>query len=363
MEKKIKVLHILPSLSRGGAEKVCFDIISNLEMRRFSPALLLFKDAGQGLAWKKELAQKGIPVYKLKKKMKIDISNFFKIYKVIKNLKPDIVHTHLGADIYGRLAASLAGVRVIISTEHNVNRSERKIVSMLKKITAPLTLKIFAVSQAVKEDAKKRYRLGAEKIDVIYNGVDVERFSHCYRERKKGEAIIIGSLGRLSQQKGLSVLIEAISLLKNKNFRLLIAGQGELEIELKRQVRRLNLNEKIKFLGKVDAPLFFKKIDIFVFPSLWEGLGLVALEAAAARKPIVASEIDGIKEIIGTESGWLALPGDEHDLALKIDKLLSDIDDMKIREKTQRAQDLVKNRFSLDKMVFNYSVWYEKLLT
>lgn len=363
MEKKIKVLHILPNLSRGGAEKVCFDIISNLDTKRFNSALLLFKDAGEGLDWQKELTKKGITIYRLKKKRKLDFSNFFRIIKIIKSYKPDIVHTHLGGDIYGRLAAALAGVRVIVSTEHNINHSERKIVSLLKKMTAPLALKIFAVSQAVKEDVKRRYKIKAEKIDVIYNGVDFDKFSTCSRERKKDETLIIGAMGRLSRQKGLSVLIAAISLVKYKNFQVFIAGQGELEIDLKKQVQRLGLSDKIKFLGKVEAPAFFKKIDIFVFPSLWEGLGLAVLEAAAAGKPIIASDIDGIKEILSFESSWLTLPGDEQDLALQLDNLLSNIDSFRLKEKTLKAQELVRNRFSLDKMVFNYSVWYEKLVS
>jgi glycosyltransferase involved in cell wall biosynthesis len=363
MARKIKVLHILPSLTRGGAEKVCFDIISNLNLDKFEPTLLLFKDNGEGLAWKKSLENHNVSIYKLNKKKRVDLPNFVQIIKIIKKIKPDIIHTHLGGDIYGRLAGKLAGVKVIVSTEHNINQSETKLVSLLKRWTVRYAKQIFAVSQAVKEDAVTRYLIKSAKITVIYNGIDIGNFSNCYKETEDNEIITLGAMGRLSRQKGFSVLIESIKLVKSKNIRLLIAGQGELEINLKKQVNRLNLNDKIKFLGKIDPQNFFKQIDVFVFPSLWEGLGLVALEAAASKKPIIASSVDGIREIITDESGWLFQSGNEHDLAKKIEEVTFNINNQETKNKIEKAFNIVSHRFSLDKMVFNYSVWYEKLLS
>ncbi len=363
MQKRIKVLHILPSLTRGGAEKICFDILTNLDRKIFLPQLILFKDNGEGLKWKKDLKNKDISIISLIKRYKIDFLNFWQLYKAILRIKPDIIHTHLGADVYGRLAGYLANIKVIVSTEHNINKTEKKIISWLKKITNSKTAKIFAVSQAVKIDALNRYQLKADKLVVIYNGIDINYFKSQIKTKIKPEdkKIIIGAMGRLSPQKGFAVLIEAVKKIKSKNFEIQIAGQGELEIQLKKQISHLGLASKVKLVGKVETRDFLDKIDIFVFPSLWEGLGLAALEAGAMNKPIIASDTGGIKEIITTESGFLFKPGDENDLALKINYVISNLNKEEINEKIIKAREIISKRFSLDKMIFDYSVWYKKL--
>lgn len=364
MSKKIKILHILPSLSRGGAEKVCFDIVSNLDREKFSPSLLLFKDNGEGLAWRGKLKEASIPFHSLKKKYKIDLKNLWQIYRTIVDIKPDIVHTHLGADVYGRIAARLAGIKIIVSTEHNINNSEKPIISWLKKITAKWADVIFPVSQAVKNDAIDRYKIISEKLIVIYNGIDINYFNYSndlIDNKSSKDEIIIGAMGRLSKQKGFAHLIEAAEKIRYKNYKILIAGEGELEDELRAQINVLNLNEKIALVAKVEPKEFLKKIDIFVFPSLWEGLGLVALEAAAMRRPIVASATGGISEIISNESGYLFEPGNENDLADKINELITHLNKDLVKEKIEKAYEIISQRFTLDKMVFDYSVWYEKL--
>lgn len=362
MSKKIKVLHILPNLSRAGAEKVCFDIVSNLDRERFSPSLLLFKDNGEGMDWQDSLREKSIPIYSLNKKYKLDIRNIWQIYKTIRQQRPDIVHTHLGADVYGRIAAYLAGIKIIVSTEHNINVSERPIITWLKKVTARMSVKIFPVSQAVKSDAITRYNIDSERLIVIYNGIDLDYFNNKNIAPKVNrDKIIIGAMGRLSKQKGFHLLIEAAEKIKHKDFKILIAGEGELKSELRDQINILNLADKVELLGLVDSKEFLQKIDIFVFPSLWEGLGLVALEAAAMGKPIVASATGGIAEIISQESGYLFEVGDENDLARQLNILISGLGSEELTSKVERARELVAQRFTLDKMIFDYSVWYEKL--
>lgn len=363
MEKKIKILHILPSLTRGGAEKVCYDILSNLNREKFFPSLILFKDNQEGIKWKKDLKDLNIPFSSYNKKYLFDIYNFWQIYKEIKKINPDIVHTHLGADIYGRIAAYLAGVKIIISTEHNINVSEKKIIGWLKKITSYMATKVFAVSQAVKDNAILRYKLGSNKVAVIYNGVDTDYFFPTEKEKEinHNRDIIIGGMGRLSRQKGFSILIEAAKNIKHKNYKIIIAGQGELELDLKKQINTYGLQDKVILEGKVEARSFLNKIDIFVFPSLWEGLGIALLEAAAMKKVIIASKTGGIKEIITSDSGFLFQPGDADGLANKINYVISNLDKEEITSRVEKARKLVENRFSLKKMVSDYTLWYENL--
>ena len=115
-------------------------------------------------------------------------------------------------------------------------------------------------------------------------------------------------------------------------------------------------------MGLVDAKKFLDNLDIFIFPSNWEGLGLAVLEAAALEKPIIASNIDGIKEIINTSSGFLFAPKNSDDLAEKIDYLLDNYNNPDIKAKVKTAHEKIAETFNLEKMVNRYEGVYENYL-
>ncbi len=366
MPKKIKILHILPNLSRGGAEKICRELLLKVDSEKFSSALLLFKDINSNQVGREELVANNIEVISLQKRCLIDLINFWQIFRVIKKMKPDIIHTHLGGDIYGRLAGKLAGVPIIVSTEHNLNNNERRLATISKKITACYAAKIFAVSGAVKNDAATRYNIPPERIEVIYNGIDTNDFKlddskENNKTIEKGKQIIIGALGRLTAQKGFETLIEAAAKIKNKNYLIKIAGTGELEEKLKNKIIELNLDKQVYLTGAVNACDFLAGIDIFVFPSLWEGLGLAVLEAGAMAKPIIASETGGIKEILNDSNSWLFPVGNSTELAEKIDLVMANLKSEEVRVKTEKIKNLVDNQFNLDTMINAYEEWYQIL--
>jgi len=364
MTRKLKILHILPNLSRGGAEKVCQDLLLNLNQEKFSLSLLLFNENGSGEDIKKELISRGIEIFSLKKTHLIDLANFSKIIKTIKNLNPDILHCHLGGDIYGRFAGKFCKVPIIISTEHNINRNEKPSAAYLKKLSAHFATKIFAVSEAVKDDANKRYGIPPEKIEVISNGIDLRVFTGKKNDilsPNESKKIIIGGLGRLTEQKGFNVLIEAVSKTNSQDYLVQIAGSGELEKKLNNKINELNLKKRIELIGQVDTIDFLPKIDIFVFPSLWEGLGLAILEAAAMKIPIIASDINSLKEIINNDSAWLFKVGSARELANKIDHVIKNINSEEISAKTNKAREIIMNKFDLKTMISKYEYWYELL--
>ncbi len=359
MKKLNKILHIIPALGMGGAERVVVDICLGLETSEFETVVLSFVSGGY---WKEILEKKHIRVIELQKKSKFDFKNFLMIKKIIKQEKPDIVHTHLGGDLYGRLAARLLGYKNIISTEHNVNPDEGFLMNLIKKITSTWANKIIAVSKAVERDLNHRYGIAKEKIRVIYNGIDMKNF--IAKETQSNNSLIqIGSAGRLTEQKGFAVLVKALAELKDLNFHCTIAGEGVKRAELEALVVTLGLTERVSLPGlNSDIPKFLHDLDIFVLPSLWEGLGIAVLEAGATSLPVVASNVDGIREIItDTKNGLLFEPGDAHALA---DTLRSLINNSNERERLGRAlRERVSEHFSVSKMVAEYRKAYLEILS
>lgn len=362
MAKKIKIIYIIPTLDMGGAERLTVDIIKNLDPEKFSVKIICLKRFG---VWGLELKGRGVPLILLGQKSGFSFFSLIKLIKILRQERPDIVHTHLfGADLYGSLAARLARVKYLVSTEHNLNYGEGRLKNIIKTVIGRLFNNIIAVSEAVKDYIIKTRHLKSKKITVINNGLEVNKF---FQPRGKATAvknnrnIIIGSVGRLTRQKGFAYLIEAMAELKHKNIECLIAGDGELRPELEEKTKRLGLGNKIKFLGwQKDIKPFLDKIDIFILPSLWEGFGLVILEAGLAGLPVIASKVDGIKEIIeDNRDGLLVEPASGADLARKIQSLAED--SALAASLAVNLQTKIKNNFNIDKTAADYEKLYLKL--
>lgn len=355
-ESLIKIVYIIPTLDSGGAERFFVDLIKNLDKAKFAPRLILYKRAGK---WLEELKALGIEVDILEKKKLFDFNNFRAIIRAIKKSQPDIVHTQLGGDIYGVLAARLCGVKKIISTEVNTNVSESALYNFVKRFSLRFTSHIVAVSSAVAEDALKRYRLDPGKMEVIYNGINLDKFKTEAQTRVRADKIILGSLGRLEEQKGYKYLIKALTLTEHKNLELHLAGIGSFKSDLEKQVKDLGLENKVKFLGLVDATKFLPTIDIFVLPSLWEGMGIVLAEAMTASKLIIASEVGGIKEVLKNDFAFLVEAGNEKALALTIDNACGLIDSPQGMSMKALAQEEAFRRFDIKKIARDYEKLYE----
>jgi glycosyltransferase involved in cell wall biosynthesis len=361
---KIKIIYILPSLSSGGAERVTLDLIYNLDREIFIPELLLFN--GGGFFYQEALSH-GLKVIVFKKKFKFDIFNLFKIYKYIKNSQPDIVHTGLGGDIYGKLAAKMAKVRVIVSTEHNVAVNDTVIIHHLKRLTAKWSNKIVAISESVKEDILKEYKILSEKVELIYNGLYIDNFrkeENQNKIKKESDTIIIGSVGRLTEQKNFSLLLRALDQVKNRNFKCLIVGEGELRSQLEQEIKDLDLSNKVELLGTTsDINSFLNKLDLFVLPSKWEGLGITLLEAGLVKLPVLASDTGGIVDIIKhKENGLLFNNNDLSDLTDMLNGCLDFNNREYLLKLGEKLSYNVKERFDIRKTSRQYQDMYKKLV-
>jgi len=358
--KPLKIAYIIPSLDAGGAERFILDLIGNLDLSRFTPTLILF---GHGGFFEAEARRLGIELVVLKERFKFDLINFFKLYIAVKRVSPDIVHTQLGGDIYGRLVAHWLRVPVIVSTEQNVQVGEPGLIRAIKAWTAKFADKIVAISSAVKSDIISRYGVPGDKVELIYNGLEVDRF-WVETRRKRGQKKILGSMGRLTSQKNYALLFEALAQLKDLNWEFRLAGEGELRPELEHKIKDLGLTNRVHLLGlQRDVKSFFSDLDVFILPSLWEGLGIVLLEAGLAGLPVVASRVDGICEVIKEgETGILFNSNDQADLVTKLTKVLNQIDQPETTELGKKLQSDIKSRFDIKIIASEYQALYLKLL-
>lgn len=354
--KKINLIHIITALDYGGAERLLFDLVRNLDRKKYNVSVVCVVRGG---ALVKEFRDIAVDVKIIGKKIKIGLSTIFKISKYLKRKNPDIVHTHLfGGDTWGRLGALMARVPVIISTEHNINLDEGIIKRFVKMVLSWFTDKIIAVSSSVKEYSIKVDHINPKKIEVIYNGVNIKKFYNPNPNFFQNKTPVIGVVGRLEEQKGHKYLLEAIQKIKDVPFEVWVIGDGSLRIKLEKQADELSIKDKVKFLGsRDDVKELLRQTDIFVLPSLWEGLGIAVLEAALAGKPIIATKVGGLQEIINDKKTGLLIPAkDSEKLAQSIKWVLSH--EKEAAQMALKLQEEVREQFDVKKMAKKYENLY-----
>lgn len=320
----------------------------------------------------------------------IDMSSKFnfkvilQLVNLIKEQRIDIVHSQgARADFFARLSAKLARVPVVISTVpmpvdgFDVNPIKKFIYIVLNKFSERFVDKFIVVSEALKDVMIERHKVDPQKVAMIYNGIEINE----YRIDEAGEVIhgklglmeeiglksdvpVIGVIGRLVWQKGFEYFIEAIPgvLNKFKDAKFLVVGEGLLEEELKAVSKKLKIDDKISFTGfRRDIKEILATIDIFVIPSLLEGLPMILLEAMGMGKPIVATDIDGIKEVLENgKTGLLVPPRDTVALTDAIVNLLIYRD--QAHQMGINARRVVEEKFGVDIMVEKVEDVYEDLL-
>lgn len=274
--------------------------------------------------------------------------------------RPQVVHTH--GSLAGRFAGATMGARVIY-TKHGLAAAEEQAIQVrgagrLAKMAAVRLMadRIVAVSEAVKR-ALIAQGANPHRIRVIPGGVDLA----AYQEPAPLVPGVLGALGRLQTEKGFDVLLEAMTHLRGEA-RLILGGEGLLEEELARRASELGLSDAVKLPGFVpDVAAFMKQIGLFVLSSRSEGLGLVVVEAMAAGRPVVATRVGGVPEVVvDGETGLLVPPEDPGALVAAIRRLLTDPDlAARMGEAGRRRAEVV---FSAERMAEQTVTLYEELL-
>ncbi len=325
---KTKILFVITKSNFGGAQKYVFDLATSLPRDSFEVVVIL---GGAGLLNDK-LTEKGVRTITLTSLERNinplkDFKSFVELWRIFSTEKPDVVHLNSAkASGLGALAGRLAGVPKIIFTAHgwafNEDRSHlsRFIIKIISWATILLSHKTIAVSGAVKDNTKN-WPFTDKKVVVVKNGIKEPVFLS--REMAQTElikltgqevpkdAFTVGTIAELHKNKGLTYAIEAFAKLvpNNPSLYYFILGGGEEESKLKNLIDQHQLENRVFLLGFVDnAASFLPAFDMFLLPSITEGLALVLLEAGLASLPVVATGVGGIPEVIKHEKTGILVP-------------------------------------------------------
>ncbi len=356
----IKIVHIIGSLGYGGAEKLLYDLCRKIDKEKFSVSIVVFQD-NNPLA--KQFEAAGIKIKYFRKKGPLDFAFVRKMSKYLVSINPDIVHTHLFAgDYWGGKAAEQADVPFIVSTKHDTLNEGRMRTYLGRKKRRSFD-RIIAISEAIQEFLIKQEKVSHEKISIIHNGVDVNKFLLEDSKLFATDDLLIGSVGRLSKEKGHKHLIRACRFLKNWNWKLSLVGDGPMRKELEHLALFLGIEEKVHFVGMVDDVRdYLGKMDVFVLPSVSEGLSLALIEAALAGRFIIATDVGGVPEIVtNKETGLLFKPKNIEQLVTHLNWVDEHRDEA--RKMASRLQKEVIQKFDINKVIREYEAVYEGLVT
>ncbi len=334
--QRLKLLLLTNDLGVGGVQRLVIDFAAMLDHQVFDIHVATLLDTKDGDFYRSELRPE-TPYRAFKMKSPWQIAQWFKVYRYLKREKFDIVFSQLFvADTIGRIASKLAGVPLIVTEIQNIIPTLPKWYTWIDHQLSKITDVCISTTQAVTDYGVNVVGFPREKIVLVpTNAVDHRRFLNPPDPQKfrhefglPSDAKIIVNIGRMVEQKGQIFLIRAMKevIEREPKAYALVVGSGGLEENLKAEAEKLNLGDHLKFLGtRKDTPHLLMGSDVFAFPSIYEGQGLILFESFFSKIPIVASDTGGIPDVIKhEETGLLSPPGDEHALAKNILRVLND---------------------------------------
>jgi len=351
-----KILFLNSCVEWGGGEKWTLETALELDQRGFDVIIASVEESElYQRAVKHGLTTKIVPV-----RSSLSVLNPFKMWSFIKYLRATEVDTmflNLSQDLkFGAWAADLAGLEQIIYRRGSAIPIKDRFYT--KFLLEDCVTDIIANSKSTKETILKNTKewLSADKIEIIYNGIQIEEIEEAAIETDIRQEFdiaesttLIANVGRLSEQKGHCYLVETVQLLARErdDFKVLVVGKGELEEEIKAQVKELGLEDYIIFTGfRTDVYSIMKQIDFLLHTALWEGFGFVVAEAMAAGKPVVSTDVSNISEIINDGgTGYLAEAKTPEDIAEKTIKMIEHSKETR-KQMGKQGGKIVKDNFS-----------------
>jgi glycosyltransferase involved in cell wall biosynthesis len=371
--RRIRVLQVITSLERGGAENHLLALLTHADRDAFDFETAVLSGEGELV---RVFRAAGIQVHLLEARSRFDPFALRRLVRLLRAGRYDIVHSHLfRADIFAGLAVGQLGERapLLVSTRHNDDRFFlNPFVGIAHYMISSRQDLIIAISDHIARFTVSRGVRYPARVRRVYHGMEpnvteaLERDGQLIRaELGLGpEDFLVGNVGRLALQKGQRHLILAMPLLLERVPRAhaVIAGRGDLEDYLRDLSVEVGVADRVHVLGpRRDVPALMHAIDVFAMPSIWEGFGLVLLEAMSAGRPIVASRVATIPEIVlDGETGVLVPAGDPAALAEALAGLAHDSE--QARRYGEAGRERLRKQFSIDKMVGDTELLYRELL-
>jgi len=361
LSSKIRLLQIIPSLSIGGAERSVVYLAENINRREFDVAVCVL-GRRQGTFLEKELLEQGIPTFFLNIRWTFHPLTIRRLSRLFADFKPDVIHSHLRAIRYVLIPSCLRSIPVHIHTICSLAKHDTSFFyRWLNRIAFKyLGIKPVSISKEVARTVKEVY--GVESL-VIYNGIPTSEYNLEDTRSPAGEIRLL-NVGKFKRAKNHLLLVEAFAkaVAEEPRLRLILAGDGSLRKKAERRVRQLGLKDKVDFLGwRSDIPILLKDCDIFVLSSDWEGFGNVLVEAMSAGKPIVATRVGGVPEVVEDGvTGFLVPPRDADVFASAILKLVRE---KRLREEMGRkGREKAVKEFDISIVTREYERLYKEAL-
>lgn len=372
------IVHVIFHLGVGGLENGLVNLINHMPVERYRHAIICLKGYS---AFHKRLNRSDIEIISLNKREGKDLSIYGKLYREFKRLEPDIVHTRNLTAIEAQLVAAIAGVKGRVHGEHGRDifdlEGKNKKYNLLRKTIRPFIHHFTAVSKDLENWLINTVGASREKVHQIYNGVEHHRF-HADNNIPINlfpsgffdhQPFVIGSVGRMAAVKDFPTLVRAfVSLQKNnKQFnkrplRLVMIGDGVAKAECEVLLREAGVQQLAWLPGeRNDVPELMRGMDLFVLPSLAEGISNTILEAMATGLPVVATQVGGNAELVQEgDTGLLVPPGDVDTMARAINKYCQNTE--MVRQHGQRARGVIEQNFSMAAMTQGYLDVYDQVL-
>ncbi len=371
---RIRVMEMIDRPFLGGGQVTVLNLARGLDRGEFDP----FVVSAAGGALDEALRAEGIAHLPIEVSRASIASTVAETKRIIEARSPDILHTHGGvAGLVGRLAARRGRPRAVVHTLHGIhylhygNPAARAAMVLLERRLSRRTGAVVTVSRADRSEAERRRLAPPEKLRLIRNGLDLSAEARTDAAAVKAEVWggaakrrVVGAVSRLHRQKGLVHLVRAAPLVRaiHPDVLFAVVGGGPLEASLRSEIRKQGLESSVLLLGeRADARRWLASFDVFVLPSLWEGLPYALGEAGALAKPIVATDIDGVREVVSDRAnGRLVPPGDAEALARALIEVLGDPEGA--ARMGAAARETIPPLFSLPEMLREHARLYRELL-
>lgn len=360
----MRILHVITMLDTGGAERLMVDLLPRLRNLGHDVELLLFN--GVDTPFRAELERQGIKIHELShghdvKKYRFRVYNPWNFVKMRKYLRHyDIIHTHNTAcQLYAAMSRALFGGKVkLVTTEHNTT-NRRRDMAWFKPIDRWMYRqysKVVCISEKTMENLKAH--LGIEvPMCVINNGVNVQRFMRPVADVAGKKQFVIAMVSAFREQKDHATLIKAMTHLP-ENYTLKLVGDGIIRPQFEELSKELSVSDRVEFMGnQMDIPGILENSDVVVLSSHWEGLSLSSVEGMASGHPFVATDVDGLHEIV-SGAGVLVPHYDDVALANEIRDLCENPE--RYRKVAEACQERAQ-RYDITVMAEGYSNLYRSL--